>query len=194
MRASFFCSFVTVLAVVVTVGPSVFAAPSGESLKRRRTTTAVPATGEGTTAHPDVGSSDDVAFDIDNEVDSLLNPKPIVSKAWSTFSQNGSSLILFDEYLHKRFNDSAKRDGTSMPIDTFNNVTSFVNEHFRLLYHYLYDLNNYINNIKYNTRVYGQSICETSDCDAPTRHAQLPECPAPGWNVPMGQACAAVPS
>lgn len=122
---------------------------------------------------------------MEKDVDSLLNPQ-LLATPWNLLSaENGSSLILFDDYLYDRFNKSAKNEGmTSVPMESFNNITVFVNEHFRLLYHFLYDLNNYINNIKYNTKLYGRSFCDNPECEL--QHVTLPECPipTPSWNVP----------
>lgn len=131
-------------------------------------------------------TTEDQPLDMERDVDSLLNPQLLVTP-WNLLSaENGSSLILFDEYLYDRFNKSAKNEGmTSVPMESFNNITVFVNEHFRLLYHFLYDLNNYINNIKYNTKLYGRSFCENPECEV--HHVTLPECPTPtpSWNVPL---------
>ena len=130
-------------------------------------------------------TTEEVSLDMEKDVDSLLNPQ-LLSTPWNLLSaENGSSLILFDEYLYDRFNKSAKNEGmTSVPMESFNNITVFVNEHFRLLYHFLYDLNNYINNIKYNTKLYGRSFCDNPECEL--QHVTLPECPTPtpSWNVP----------
>lgn len=129
-------------------------------------------------------TTDEVPLDIEKDVDSLLNPQ-LLTTPWNLLSaENGSSLILFDEYLYDRFNKSAKNEGMTVPMESFNNITVFVNEHFRLLYHFLYDLNNYINNIKYNTKLYGRSFCDNPECEL--QHVTLPECPTPtpSWNVP----------
>lgn len=137
-----------------------------------------------TTLPPSTTSTEEVPLDMEKDVDSLLNPQ-LLTTPWNQLSaENGSSLILFDDYLYDRFNKSAKNEGISVPIESFNNITVFVNEHFRLLYHFLYDLNNYINNIKYNTKLYGRSFCDNPECEL--QHVTLPECPppTPSWNVP----------
>lgn len=158
------------------------------ALAKRSRLTTLPTTP--TTLPPLTTSTEEVQkvqLDLEKDVDSLLNPEPLTTPPWNLLSaENGSSLILFDEYLYDRFNKSIKNEGLSVPMESFNNMTVFVNEHFRLLYHFLYDLNNYINNIKYNTKLYGRSFCDNSECEL--QHVTLPECPSPtttpSWNVP----------
>lgn len=124
---------------------------------------------------------------------SLVNEKPLPTAYDATSGMNGTALILFDDYLYDRFNKSAKNEGIGVSMHSFNNVTTFVNEHFRLLYHFLYDLNNYINNIKYNTERYGRAMCYSDECQSNDTQ-NVPQiiktadrstaCTPKGWNVP----------